>query len=207
MANYEFNSWAYKELIYGVRPDLRNSFNLGIFNPTLNELGEALTELSKRGLTDIKPHDLAEYVKQRLSFLVCARLISSPDFIRASRWDFNALREIVAPLLGHFVHRQLRNFGRYPDFYFYFDQQKALQVWNYWNHQGLLTVFNGTIPKGEMGPNPAHPDLKYSIYSGSLRTADGDYYIDKGMELEVDIARRLGDLKFSFMRDGTGKRS
>ena len=107
----------------------------------------------------------------------------------------------MSPLVGHLVHRELRNFGRFPDFYFYFDQFKALQIWNYWNHMGITIPFNGFFPKGEVGINPAYPNLKYHIYRAEISRENSSFmYVTKGEELEINIVPRLVHLRFATMR-------
>lgn len=202
----ELNSWGYKELLFTVQPSLRTNFNLGQFKPGISRIAKTLNGVRAEGLTDINAPDLAEYVKQRLSFLVNARLFNNTaGLINWSRmkWEFQEAADTVGPLLGHLVHRELRNFGRYPDFYFYFDQYKALQAWNYWNHMGVVAPFNGIIPKGEIGPNPAYPDLSYKIYNGKVQNEGGELYVELGKQLDLAIAPRLIDLKYTFMRNAT----
>jgi hypothetical protein len=203
----ELNSWGYKELLFGLNPDLRSNFNLGRFNPEIPQLAETIRDLEARGLISINIPELTAYVMRRLSFLVCARLLGSSWQLNPIRkWDFRELSPQLGPLLGHLVHRALRSLGRYPDFYFYYDQQKALHIWNYWNHVGIMILFNGVIPKGELGPNPANPDLKYRIFEGRIHEENGEQYFVQNRLLNVRIRPRLGDLKFTFMRDGTGSK-
>lgn len=203
----ELSSWGYKELLFQLCPSLRSNFNLGKFNPDIPQLAEAISKLGEREILAIKVPDLAAHIKRRLSYLVCARLLGpSCELNSIRKWDFRALSLQLGPLLGHLVHRELRNLGRYPDFYFYYDQQKALKIWNYWNHIGILTLFNGVIPKGEMGPNPAHPDLEYRVFEGRVHEERGEHYLVPKRRLDVRIRPRLGDLKFTFMRDTTGSR-
>src|SRR5262249_38706093 len=120
---------------------------------------------------------------------------------QALRWDLPSLLKHVSPLLGHLVHRELRSFGRFPDFYFYFDQFKALQIWNYWNHMGIVIPFNGVIPKGETGINPAYPNLSYRIYRAGIMVESGVTYAQPEEELEVKIVPRLVHLRFATMRN------
>ncbi len=202
----EFNSWGYKELLFSVQPSLRTNFNLGAFKPTVSDLRQALSSPASERIVNISIPQLSDYVKRRLSFLICARLFRhDPGSLTRVTWKFVDLIEKVGPLLGHLIHRELRNFGRYPDFYFYFDQQKALQAWNYWNQLGALALFNGVIPKGEMGPNPAFPNLKYKIYETSIESVGDDLYAEPGRELNVRISPRLVDLKYTFLRNSTGE--
>jgi hypothetical protein len=143
------------------------------------------------------------YLQDRLTYLVNARLfraaLGAEDWHHA-RWEFDDLREIVGPLIGHLIHRELRSFGRYPDFYFYYDQHKALQAWNYWNHMDIIAPFNGTIPKGEIGVNPAYPDLSYRIHRAEV---DERGLLHSAGRLDLTIAPRLVDIKYTLMRNST----
>jgi len=143
---------------------------------------------------------LAKYLADRLALLICARLLSpgmfTVDWTRL-RWEFDELRPFVAPLLGHLIHRELRAFGRYPDSYFYFDQYKALQAWNYWNHMDIVLPFNATMPKGEIGVNPAYPSLRTTVRRAE-QTPGG--FLAPAEQLDVVIAPRLIDLRYTLMR-------
>jgi hypothetical protein len=202
----ELNSWGYKELLFSAQPSLVANFNLGKFKPSLSKLGVILNKLKRDSLCSKNVNDVAEYVKTRLSFLVNARLFDKEsDFIRWQnlQWEFSNIVNTLGPLAGHLIHRELRNFGRYPDFYFYFDQYKALQAWNYWNHMGILSPFNGIIPKGESGINPAYPNLKYKIYEGNVTSNKEGTFIEPTNKLDISIAPRLIDLKYTFMRNAS----
>jgi hypothetical protein len=196
----ELNNQLYKEVLFAAFPGMAGAFNLSEFRPTSESMKLLLEQIDPT----INADHAQRYLVERISFLVNARLLS-PDGTRQNwhytRWEFDSLCERVAPLVGHLIHRELRTFGRYPDFYFYYDQHKALQVWNYWNHMDIVAPFNGTIPKGEVGINPAYPDLKYSIYLGEP-TANG--IVRPVKELDLRITPRLVDLKFTLMRDSRG---
>jgi len=143
------------------------------------------------------------YVVDRLIFLTNARLLScESELIDWSRfkWNFDNLSRHATPLVGHLIHRELRSFGRYPNFYFYFDQYKALQVWNYWNSMDIALPFNGIIPKGEIGINPAHADLNYKIYTCKAKHDLDKTYLEINKRINIDIEPRMVNLKFIFMR-------
>lgn len=196
MAHGEFDNWLYKRLLFSAFPGMAGRFDLSQFNLSPSQL--------RRFVADIAPTiefaDLIRYVADRVSLLVSARLLGpamhGADW-RKLRWEFDELLPYVAPLLGHLIHRELRTFGRYPDFYFYFDQYKALQVWNYWNHMDVVLPFNAAMPKGEIGINPAYPSVRTKVYRGEV--------VDHGRvraaeEVHVAIAPRLVDLRYTVMR-------
>ena len=135
-----------------------------------------------------------------------ARLFSKTDGLidwEKIEWSFDGLELFLKPLLGHLIHRELRTFGRYPHFYFYFDQSKALQIWNYWNQLKVIVPFNGIIPKGEIGINPAYPELKYKIYLGRVLAegAEESSLVEIEKELGFKLVPRLIDPKFVNMRE------
>ena len=82
----------------------------------------------------------------------------------------------------------------------YFDQYKALQAWNYWNHFNIPLPYNSTLPKGEIGINPANPDIKYKIYSTNFWQENGHSFISKKKELSIIIEPRLAEINMLLMR-------
>lgn len=193
----ELNNWLYKEMLFATFPRMAGKFDLSKFRPSPTQIGRLLRRVD----TTVDPEHGMQYLMDRLTYLVNARLFSAalrPEDWHHTRWEFDDLCKIVAPLIGHLIHRELRSFGRYPDFYFYYDQHKALQVWNYWNHMDIVAPFNGTIPKGEIGVNPAYPDLKYKIYRAEL---DEHGLLHRAAKLDLTIAPRLVDIKYTLMRN------
>lgn len=192
----EFDNWLYKELLFEIFPGMAGKFDLARFRPTTAVLAGKLAKLD----STIDLTHLTAYLADRLALLVCARLLApgmfTTDWTRL-RWEFDELRPFVAPLLGHLIHRELRTFGRYPDFYFYFDQFKALQAWNYWNHMDIVLPFNATMPKGEIGVNPAYPSLRTNVHRADV-ISDGRLVPVE--PLDVTIAPRLIDLRYTLMR-------
>ena len=89
---------------------------------------------------------------------------------------------------------------RYPNFYFYFDQYKALQAWNYWNAQDIIFPYNAILPKGEIGINPAYPNLKYKIFTTSISKKNGYTYITPEERMPLIIEPRLAELQMLLMR-------
>lgn len=193
----EFNNWLYKEMLFASFPHMTGKFDLARFRPSPAELDALLARVD--GTVD--PAHARTYLTERISHLVAARLFArgqAPGSWHHKRWEFDRLAQQLGPLLGHLIHRELRSFGRYPDFYFYYDQHKALQAWNYWNHMDIVVPFNGTFPKGEVGINPAYPDLRYRIWRAER---DGAGLLHPAEELALTIAPRLVDIKHTLMRN------
>ena len=67
---------------------------------------------------------------------------------------------------------------------------------------GVIIPFNGIMPKGEIGINPACPDLKYKVYTGKeVKGPDaGAMYVEQDKELKIRIVPRLVDHRISIMR-------
>lgn len=197
----EFYNRSYKELMYSVQPNLKSNFKLSNFIPTTAQIEEYL--ISKKVFVDFNEKQFVDHLYNRLLSLVMARLLPGTENIEWQnfQWDFDKLAESVDRLIGHLIHRELRNFGRYPSLYFYFDQTKALQIWNYWNHMDVIIPFNGILPKGEIGINPAYPDLNYKIYLGKISKFNNFSYVDKVEQLDISIEPRLVDLGYTTMRN------
>ena len=115
-------------------------------------------------------------------------------------WNYSGFSSILKPLVGHAIHRELRNFNRYKDFYFYFDQLKALSAWNYWNKMNIALPFNGPLQKGEIGINPAYQGARYRVFTGTLSVDSSDILVvDKELD-GIEIVPRLIDLRHTSMR-------
>ncbi|RJR24753.1 hypothetical protein C4578_02430 [Candidatus Microgenomates bacterium] len=198
----EYYSPSYKEMVFYLCPHLSKNFSLREFKPTLEEVAGYI---NKKGIiNNFDRNKMLRYLAKRLAFLTNARLFSRDAKLmnwECLRWDFEELSREMKPLLGHLIHRELRTFGRYPYFYFYYDQYKALEIWNYWNHMNIAIPFNGIIPKGEVGINPAHPNLCYRTYSTKVIRENGYMYLDLKKELELEIVPKLVDPKFISMRN------
>lgn len=204
----EFCNFTYKDLMFDFFPSLLKSTSLSIFSPSIERLAGYIEK--KKIISNLDRKKMVDYMARRLTFLTNTRLLNSdnPDTAihwLAMKWDFEHLTTVAPGLLGHLIHRELRNFGRYPDFYFYFDQFKALQAWNYWNHMDIAIPFNGFIPKGETGINPAATNLKYKIYSAKITSDKIFSFAEPQAELPVKLVPRLVDIRFTTMRSKAGK--
>ncbi len=148
----------------------------------------------------------AEYTRQRLGHLFAVLgLDRAQDLGRLSLrdMDFETLAATVPSLLGQAVFREMRLMGRYSQLYLCFEQAKALEAWDYWNAIGIATPFNGFLPKGEIGVNPAYPRCAYQVWVAET--------CERGLlhpteRLDVGFVPRLAELGMTAMRrDGTGK--
>ncbi|KKW48266.1 MAG: hypothetical protein UY99_C0007G0019 [Parcubacteria group bacterium GW2011_GWA1_59_11] len=194
----------FKNLIFSACPDLTRSFNLGLFRPKFSNL---LVYLDRIGVVNGDSRAFFEgYLARRLSYLIRKRFYNGgdaatrKDFWRDIEWDFSYLQKELVPLLGHVIHRLLRNMHRYPNFYFYFDQYKALQAWNYWNHANVALPYNAVLPKGEIGINPANPYMKYRVFTAKTWQENGNAYIEADRPISLAIEPRLAELGMLLMR-------
>ncbi|RLC35357.1 hypothetical protein DRH14_01165 [Candidatus Shapirobacteria bacterium] len=190
----------YKEVAFALASNLFNHFSLTRFTPNIDQVIEYMKKSNV--FKNLNREHFLHYMMDRLIFLTNARLLNSNMRIinwKRLYWDFDKLSVYFKPLMGHLIHRELRSLGRYPDFYYYFDQVKALQVWNYWNQVDIVIPFNGMVPKGEVGINPAYPNLQYKVYRATPVKKRGCLYLEPGKEQDIRIVPRLVDPRFTTM--------
>ena len=192
----EFNNYLYKDMMYDMYTKMNGNFTLSKFNPT-EQMIEHYVKNSMPADSDIDLEACIIYVARRVAFLIQETFYNGATNWQTVHYTIDGLAKSMAPLIGHLIHRILRSFGRYSDFYFYFDSMKALEVWNYWNSQDILFPFNGVIPKGEVGINPSYPNLSYKVYEAEKVGKNSVKVIE---EIDVKIVPRLVNLEMSFLR-------
>ncbi|MEW2163468.1 hypothetical protein AB0912_10765 [Streptomyces sp. NPDC007084] len=193
----EFNNWLYKKVLFEGFPGTEGHFDLARFRPGFALLEQILGQVDP----SIDAAHARAHLTARISFLATARFLGPEwpmDRWHRIRWDFDHVAEYFGPLLGHLIHRELRRFHRYPDFYHFFDEYKAVQAWNYWNHMGIALPFNGTVPKGEIGVNPAYSELDYRVWRAEL---GDDGLLHPVEEVALRLTPRLVDTQHTLMRD------
>src|SRR3989344_1612784 len=191
-------------ILFEVCPNVTTSFNLGLFRPELSRIKSYIATMA---ISSNDKLSFEQFLAKRLHYLISGRFYrtDSDENLKKSfweniEWNLPYLQHQLAPLLGHTIHRFLRNMKRYPNFYFYFDQYKALQVWNYWNQASIALPYNAILPKGEIGINPANPYMKYSVYTAKSYQKDGLTYLTKDKKIQITIEPRLTELNMSSMR-------
>jgi hypothetical protein len=183
----EMNNRLYKRLAFSAVSGMNKLFDLSRFNPGRQRLHDLIADIEP----PLAP-SAAQYTRDRLCHLLTA-LALDPD------QDFDSLAQAAPSLLGQTLFRDMRILQRYPQLYLVFEQAKALQAWN---HHQIATPFNGFLPKGEIGVNPAYPApctvwLAQTCERGLIHPVD---------ELDVAFVPRLADLGMTAMRrDATGK--
>lgn len=202
----EINNRHYKSLLFWLYPNQVEKFNLWKFTPSIKEVIEFLETLKLQQLINVDYEHMFQYIQSRLIIYIATDFLTPECFEKKFnrnniQWNFNNLLVYAKPLMGHLIHRELRNFGRYPDFYYYFEQEKALKIRNYRNNMNILFPFNGITPKWEIGINPAFPELSYNIYTTKeISNDNNNLVLKKDKKLKVTIVPRIVDLKNSFMR-------
>lgn len=151
----ELNNWLYKRLAFAAVDGMHQLFDLARFHPRHQQLVQLIESVEPA----LAP-GAAEYVRRRLSHLL-ARTVLHPSQDAASvsfrGTDLSTLRHVAPGLIGQMVFREIRYMPRYKQLYHCFEKTKALEAWDYWNHEGIPTPFNGILPKGEIGIHPVYP--------------------------------------------------
>lgn len=197
----EMNNRLCKKLAFSAVTGMDKLFDLSRFHPGHARLYEIIAGIEPR----LAP-GAALYARDRLAHLFAAlALTPHQDAIAFSfrQVDFGVLTEAAPSLLGQAIFREMRILDRYPHLYLAFEQEKALQTWSYWNERGIATPFNGFLPKGEIGVNPAYPAADCAVWVAES--------CERGMlhpveHLDVSFVPRLAELGMTAMRrDHTGK--
>ncbi|MER6318841.1 hypothetical protein ABT237_34545 [Streptomyces sp. NPDC001581] len=196
----EMNNRLYKRLAFSAVSGMDKLFDLSRFHPGHQRLHDLIADIEPA----LAP-SAAQYTRDRFSHLLTALVLDpgqDATTVTFRDQDFDSLARAAPSLLGQTLFREMRILRRYPLLYLVFEQAKALRAWNYWNHHQIRAPFNGFLPKGEIGVNPAYPAdctvwLAETCERGLLHPVD---------ELDVTFVPRMADLAMTAMRrDATGK--
>ncbi|MFF3316718.1 hypothetical protein ACFYV5_14550 [Streptomyces sp. NPDC003035] len=197
----EMNNRLYKKLAFSAVTGMDKLFDLSRFHPGHARLYELVADIEPR----LAP-GAAIYARDRLAHLFAALALDPhQDAIAFSfrEADFDALTEAAPSLLGQAIFREMRILDRYPQLYLAFEQAKALQTWSYWNEKGIATPFNGFLPKGEIGVNPAYPAADFTVWLAETCERGLLHPVE---QLDVAFVPRLAELGMTAMRrDNSGK--
>ena len=191
----EMNNRLYKELAFTAVAGMGKLFDLARFSPGHDRLVEIIEQIEPALASDV-----ADYTRQRLSHLFATIALDPAQDAGSFTFqgaDFDTLTTAAPSLLGQAIFREMRVIQRYPQLYLAFEQAKALEAWTYWNAMGIPTPFNGFLPKGEIGINPAHPGSTCTVWAAET--------CDRGLlhpteQLDVSFVPRLADLHLTAMR-------
>ncbi|MGW0916997.1 hypothetical protein ACWD1Z_35605 [Streptomyces sp. NPDC002784] len=162
----ELNNWLCKRLAFAAVDGMGQLFDLARFAPRNDRLVQLI-----EGMEPALSSGVTEYVRRRLSHLFArTALHPSQDAGAVTFWgaDLRTLRKVAPGLIGQMIFREMRYLPRYQQLYHCFEKAKALEVWNYWNSEGIPTPFNGILPKGEIGVNPVYPRSKVRVWTSEL---------------------------------------
>lgn len=197
----EMNNRLYKRLAFSAVQGMDQLFDLSRFNPGHERLLQLVGQI-EAGLAS----QVAHFTRRRLSHLFASVALAPSQEAASFTFrdaDFETLAVTAPHLLGQLIFREMRIIDRYPQLYLAFEQAKALEAWDYWNTEGIPTPFNGAIPKGEIGINPAFPRSTCTVWEAKT--------CERGLlhpteQLDVAFAPRLTELSMTAMRrDGTGR--
>ncbi|MFJ5875357.1 MULTISPECIES: hypothetical protein [unclassified Streptomyces] len=182
----ELNNWLYKRLAFAAVDGMDQLFDLTRFNPRHQRLVQLI-----EGIEPALAPGVAEYVRRRLSHL-CALTTLHPSQDAASFTfqgsDLGTLQKAAPGLMGQMIFREIRYLPRYPQLYHCFEKSKALKAWDYWNHEGIPTPFNGILPKGEIGINPVYPRAEVRAWTAEL---NGKGYLHPVEEVAANFTPHL----------------
>ncbi|MER5625862.1 hypothetical protein [Streptosporangium sp. NPDC002544] len=151
----EMNNRLYKQIAFSAVATMGRLFDLALFNPDHRQLLHLVGQVEP-GLAAGAP----AYTRRRLPYLfTCLALPPGQDATSVTFHgaDFDTLTEVAPHLLGQLVFRDMRTSARYPRLYPAVEQAKALEAHVFWNSRHIPAPFNGVLPKGEIGVNPAWP--------------------------------------------------
>ncbi|MFD9794071.1 hypothetical protein ACFWXK_24335 [Streptomyces sp. NPDC059070] len=191
----ELNNRLYKHLAHAAVDGMDQLFDLARFHPDHQQL-TALTGQIDPSLAA----GAAEYTRRRLSHLFACLALDPGEEAAAftfRRRSFAALTDAAPGLMGQLLFREMRIMDRYPQLYACLEHAKALEAWNYWNTEGIPTPFNGFLPKGEIGVNPAYPRATCTVWAAKTCSKGLLHPVE---QLDVAFLPRLADLGQTAMR-------
>ncbi|MCF3142175.1 hypothetical protein [Streptomyces platensis] len=159
----ELNNWLYKRLAFATVDGMDQLFDLARFAPRHDRLVQVIA-----GVEPTLGPGVADYVRRRLSHMLAQTALHPSQDAASVTFqgaDLGALRNVAPGLIGQMIFREIRYMPRYQQLYHCFEKAKALEAWDYWNHEGIPTPFNGTLPKGEIGINPVYPRSTVRVWT------------------------------------------
>lgn len=197
----ELNNRLYKRLAFAAVPGMDKLFDLGRFHPAHNRLLQLIGRIEPGLETRV-----AQYARDRMSHLFATITLDAAQDVSAVTFqgaDFDTLAACSPSLLGQAVFREMRIIERYPQLYLALEEAKALEAWDYWNAEGIATPFNGFLPKGEIGINPAYPRSTCTVWVAETCERGLLHPIE---QLDAVFVPRLAELGMTAMRrDETGR--
>ncbi|OGK64555.1 hypothetical protein A2313_00905 [Candidatus Roizmanbacteria bacterium RIFOXYB2_FULL_41_10] len=188
-AEGELNTWNYFRMIFDLVPTLYSGFHLQKFKPTLGQLADYLTQASIKGriFRHFSRDHFFSFMKWRLAQYIRRRMLGNQQ-VPSATLSLDGLISANPSILGHMLHRQMRNNPNLATQYYLYESTRARRIWEYWNQKHILTPMNALLPKGEVGINPTYPGIKYKIHRCYVDENDMVYPEEK---LDITIANKL----------------
>ncbi|MFJ1932585.1 hypothetical protein ACIOGZ_07895 [Kitasatospora sp. NPDC088160] len=164
----ELNCRLYKALAFSAVDTMGTLFDLSRFAPRYDRLVRLISGIEP-GLSA----GAAEYVRRRLSHLLAQTALHPLQDAAAVSFQgagLGTVQEFAPGLIGQMLFREVRYLPRYGELYHYFEKAKALEAWAFWNQHGIPTPFNGLLPKGEIGIQPAYPRASVRVWTAERDT-------------------------------------
>lgn len=198
----EIYNWNYKNIIFELYPFLLKRFNLEDIKFDLNQIVNKLKESNV----------IYNFNSEHFIISLCSKILKTinENFLnKVHKRDFEQLvnstklsySNNLIPLVGHIIHKLMKK-KEYSEIYSLVEQDKAHDIWKYWEENDILIISNDLIPKGEIGINPYLINkFKYNVYTcDNLIEKDKFYYIDKFTPVNVKIKPKLIEYKNSLLR-------
>jgi len=199
----ELNNRLYKHLAFAAVPGMDKLFDLGRFYPGHARLLKLVGSIEPR-----LEATAARYAMDRISHLFATIALDGAHDASSVTFqgiDFDTLAACSPSLLGQALFREMRIIERYPQLYLAFEEAKALEAWDYWNAEGIATPFNGFLPKGEIGINPAYPRSACTVWVAETCERGLLHPVE---QVDAVLVPRLAELGMTAMRrDETGRAS
>lgn len=189
----EHNVWNYHELAFGLRPGFRTKFRLQTFNPTIEEISEAIRGMASdgKGILDFSEEHFREFMKARVAVQVRKLMGMDPQVFEhpfltsgiVSTTRFEDFLNSYPDLAGHVIHRALRLKNDWLPVLHDYETVRARLFWDYLKENGIMFFTNAIIPKGEVGFHPYnHPGFQVSR---ATLHPDGSVHREEHLELRV----------------------
>ncbi|MEV0149667.1 MULTISPECIES: hypothetical protein [unclassified Nonomuraea] len=182
----ELNNRLYKKLAFSAVDTMGELFDLSRFAPRHDRLVQLID-----GIEPDLSAGVAEYVRRRLSHLLTLTALHPSQDAAAVSFqgaDLGMVQQFAPGLIGQMLFREVRYLPRYAELYHYFEKAKALEAWAFWNQHGIPTPFNGILPKGEIGIQPAYPRAPVRVWTAER---DGRGYLHPITEIQATITPHL----------------
>lgn len=187
----ELYHWNHKKMIFDLCPILNEKFKLTYFNPQFKNVCFYLKEKSKENclIASFSKEHFYKFLKWRISQYIRLKILDGNP-LPTGKIYFEDIIDYNPSFAGHLIHREIHEIYSY-------EKEIARTLWQYWKKNNIICLSNGILPKGEMGINPAYPNLGYQIFEGTI---DKNNTFKRKRELKVEIIPELINPVFGVLR-------